>query len=186
VGFVTIFYCLRFETSLLVASYDSQGYGGGIRPRLHTGLPIMASVALLLTPLDGPNGKLHFQQYLCCVRIRCRGNVFTELSPRNGCTRYNIYSVPSDERKGRNEALQRFKQRKGAARQSATLCSLRTLRTLCTLCSLHRVATQRAMVGTKLLSLESEFSAHARPARRFKNIAENQTLCDAANIANIE
>jgi hypothetical protein len=31
----TIFYCLRFETSLFVASYDSQGYGGGIRPRLH-------------------------------------------------------------------------------------------------------------------------------------------------------
>jgi hypothetical protein len=28
---------LRFETSLLVASYDSQGYGGSIRPRLHTG-----------------------------------------------------------------------------------------------------------------------------------------------------
>jgi hypothetical protein len=35
-GLVTIFYCLRFETSLIVASYDSQGYGGGIRPRLHT------------------------------------------------------------------------------------------------------------------------------------------------------
>jgi hypothetical protein len=36
VGFVIIFYCLRFETSIFVASYDSQGYGGGIRPRLHT------------------------------------------------------------------------------------------------------------------------------------------------------
>jgi hypothetical protein len=33
-----MFNCLRFETSLFVASYDSQGYGGGIRPRLHTGL----------------------------------------------------------------------------------------------------------------------------------------------------
>jgi hypothetical protein len=32
----TIFYCLRFETFLFVASYDSQGHGGGIRPRLHT------------------------------------------------------------------------------------------------------------------------------------------------------
>jgi hypothetical protein len=31
-------YCLRFETSLFVASYDLQGYGGGIRPRLHTGV----------------------------------------------------------------------------------------------------------------------------------------------------
>jgi hypothetical protein len=33
----TIFYCLRFETSLFVASYESQGHGGGIRPHLHTG-----------------------------------------------------------------------------------------------------------------------------------------------------
>jgi hypothetical protein len=31
----TIFYCLRIETSLFVASYNSQGHGGGIRPRLH-------------------------------------------------------------------------------------------------------------------------------------------------------
>jgi hypothetical protein len=28
----TIFYCLRFETFLFVASYDSQGHDGGIRP----------------------------------------------------------------------------------------------------------------------------------------------------------
>jgi hypothetical protein len=34
----TIFYCLRFEYSFFVASYDSQGYGGGIRTRLHMGL----------------------------------------------------------------------------------------------------------------------------------------------------
>jgi hypothetical protein len=27
---------LRFETSLFIASYDSQGHGGGIRLRLHT------------------------------------------------------------------------------------------------------------------------------------------------------
>jgi hypothetical protein len=33
----TINFCLSFETSLYVASYDSQGHGGGIRPRLHTG-----------------------------------------------------------------------------------------------------------------------------------------------------
>jgi hypothetical protein len=36
-GLATVFYCLRFETSLFVASYDSQGHGEGIRPRLHTG-----------------------------------------------------------------------------------------------------------------------------------------------------
>jgi hypothetical protein len=38
VGLATIFYCLRFETSLFDAPYDSQGSGGNIRPRLHTGL----------------------------------------------------------------------------------------------------------------------------------------------------
>jgi hypothetical protein len=37
-GLETIFYCLTFEISLFVASYDSQGLGGGIRPRLHTGV----------------------------------------------------------------------------------------------------------------------------------------------------
>jgi hypothetical protein len=35
VGLATIFYSLIFETSLFGAFYDSQGYGGGIRPRLH-------------------------------------------------------------------------------------------------------------------------------------------------------
>jgi hypothetical protein len=35
-GLATVFYCLRFETSLFVASYDSQNHGLGIRPRHHT------------------------------------------------------------------------------------------------------------------------------------------------------
>jgi hypothetical protein len=35
-GLVAILYCLRFETSLFVASYDLQGHGEGIRSRLHT------------------------------------------------------------------------------------------------------------------------------------------------------
>jgi hypothetical protein len=33
----SIFYRLRFETSSFVASYNSQGHGGGIQPLLHTG-----------------------------------------------------------------------------------------------------------------------------------------------------
>jgi hypothetical protein len=37
-GLATIFYCLIFETSLFVASYDSQDHGRGMRPHLHTGL----------------------------------------------------------------------------------------------------------------------------------------------------
>jgi hypothetical protein len=43
----TIFYCLRSETSLFVASYDSQGHGGNIRSRLHTGF----FSSLYLSPL---------------------------------------------------------------------------------------------------------------------------------------
>jgi hypothetical protein len=94
-GLVTVFYCLKFETSLVVASYDSQGYGGGIRTRFHTGglslSLIFPSVVLLIMPLHGPSRKHRFQQYLCiCMRIRCRGNVFTEPLPRNGSTRYSI------------------------------------------------------------------------------------------------
>jgi hypothetical protein len=54
VGLVTIFYCLRFETSLFVASYDSQGYGGRIRPRLHTGLPLEFTNALSLLTATRP------------------------------------------------------------------------------------------------------------------------------------
>jgi hypothetical protein len=42
---------------------------------------------------------------------------------------------------------------KAAATQSATLGSLRTLRMLC---SLHRVATQKAMFCTKVLSLDRD------------------------------
>jgi hypothetical protein len=42
-GLATIFYSLRFETSLFVASYDSQGHGGGIRPRFHTGVALPTS-----------------------------------------------------------------------------------------------------------------------------------------------
>jgi hypothetical protein len=34
---VTIFYGLRYETSLFITSYDSQVYCEGIRPRLHMG-----------------------------------------------------------------------------------------------------------------------------------------------------
>jgi hypothetical protein len=36
-GLATVVYCLRVETPLFVASYDSQGHSGGIRPCLHRG-----------------------------------------------------------------------------------------------------------------------------------------------------
>jgi hypothetical protein len=53
----TIFYCLRLETSLFVASYDSQGHSRGIRPRLHTGIPLSHSVNILNVVLKH-NSKL--------------------------------------------------------------------------------------------------------------------------------
>jgi hypothetical protein len=43
----------QIETSLFIASYDSQGHGGGIRPRLHTGMsPIYSLLPYLF--------KVHF------------------------------------------------------------------------------------------------------------------------------
>jgi hypothetical protein len=51
---------------IFVSSYDSQVYGGGIWPRLHTGFDG-----------HGPNIKHRFQQSNCrCVRNRCQGGVF--------------------------------------------------------------------------------------------------------------
>jgi hypothetical protein len=51
VGLATIFYCLRFETSLFVASYDSQGYGGGILSHLHTGYWLLRlRLSLMIRP----------------------------------------------------------------------------------------------------------------------------------------
>jgi hypothetical protein len=42
---LTISYCLRFETSLFVASYYSQGHGGGIRPRLWVWVTLRLTVS---------------------------------------------------------------------------------------------------------------------------------------------
>jgi hypothetical protein len=87
-GLATIFYCLRFETSLFVASYDSQGHGGGIRPRLHTGRHAREDTTTL-TGLDRLNCCYHSNwgwyrlgadrtensvfPYCCerCLRSRC-------------------------------------------------------------------------------------------------------------------
>jgi hypothetical protein len=73
-GLATIFYCLTFETSLSVASYDSQGHGGGIRPRLHTGYSGLGSslYSLRADPTENTVSIFIAQQYFdCCLRIRC-------------------------------------------------------------------------------------------------------------------
>jgi hypothetical protein len=70
-GLATIFYCLRFETSLFVASYDSQGYSGGIQPRLHTGWspPDSQITVLVITSWHGPRRK--YGSSLSLSRDRC-------------------------------------------------------------------------------------------------------------------
>jgi hypothetical protein len=57
-GLETVFYCLRFETSLFVASYDSQGHGGGIRPRLHTGVELIRIESIIVQMrIEGVQGS---------------------------------------------------------------------------------------------------------------------------------
>jgi hypothetical protein len=92
VGLATILNCLRFATSLFVASYDSQGYGGGNRPRLHTG----KSISSVSHPLKKILCRLHREHLLHgfsfsvhentsvdsqhltigCLCMLCRVNVF--------------------------------------------------------------------------------------------------------------
>jgi hypothetical protein len=95
VGLATIVYCLRIETSLFFASYNSQGCSGGIRPRLHTE---WTPIVFFLSTLHGPSRKHCFQQFLYCsyrrlpsdssdivdMFIRFRGKVFTAQLPSSG------------------------------------------------------------------------------------------------------
>jgi hypothetical protein len=80
-GLATVFYFLRLETSLFVASYASQGHGGGIRPRLHTGYSYVTAFTSLISTLHRPHGK---HRLYCYWRHRLRGSVFTETLLRNG------------------------------------------------------------------------------------------------------
>jgi hypothetical protein len=56
-----------------VTSYEPQGYGGGIRPRLHTRFFVECTSYFFITTLYGPNRKDRFQQ-----------GVFTDPLLRNG------------------------------------------------------------------------------------------------------
>jgi hypothetical protein len=60
------------ETSLFVASYDSQGYGGGIRPRLHMGaLNQSTTCPPFITP-DEPKRANYLQQFVCSCPLFLR------------------------------------------------------------------------------------------------------------------
>jgi hypothetical protein len=95
--------------SLFIPSYNSQGYGGVIRPRLHTG-----SARLLLgwcpcytNPWHGPRRKPFLKIPLLFAWTRCRGNLFVSRSlPNKGSTRYYIY----ESTLGKNPAASIFRQ----------------------------------------------------------------------------
>jgi hypothetical protein len=67
--------------SLFVASYDSQGYGGGIRRRLHAGWWYVDPQSLLLYDTDGIENEVSSSSVV--AHIRCRGNVFIGPLPNN-------------------------------------------------------------------------------------------------------
>jgi hypothetical protein len=78
--------------SLFFALYDSQGYGGGIRPRLHTEV---APVLFFITPRHEPR----WQHCSFLITVFCYGGkVFTEPLPRNGSGRITHLTVVAQQR----------------------------------------------------------------------------------------
>jgi hypothetical protein len=74
--------CPQALGSLFIASYDSQGYGGGTRTRFSAGTTTTVLFVLVIQPRHGPHRKLLFHY---CVFSRCWGNMSTELFPSKGC-----------------------------------------------------------------------------------------------------
>jgi hypothetical protein len=68
--------------SLFVAFYDSQGYGGGIRPRLHTGFSSQSSESQSYLTTGGPTENRVFTGiYLRSPAMGCLPRI---CSPSNG------------------------------------------------------------------------------------------------------
>jgi hypothetical protein len=87
VRLVTIFYCLGFETSVFVASYDSQNYGGGIRPRLHNSQISHVSPCYNLEATD--HHLKRFPSYILCLSVATK-RMFGEPLASNGLPRLFI------------------------------------------------------------------------------------------------
>jgi hypothetical protein len=68
VGLATIFYCLRFETSLSVASYDSQGYHTGSKSKLLNDRQFTAD-QFVLVPLETHDRRLFSNWNLAAILI---------------------------------------------------------------------------------------------------------------------
>jgi hypothetical protein len=91
--------CLGIKTSLFVASYDSKGHGGGIRPHLHTGkLSIIVGISLYRLRSDITENMPVAQQWLYANHIENIASyivVFTAPLHRNGS--YPIVACVSRE-----------------------------------------------------------------------------------------
>jgi hypothetical protein len=101
VGLVTVLCCLRFEASLFVASYDSRGYSGGIRHRLHTGYTgqfVFWSLVSVVTKTPGdPRILFPWKPSLLISRIH-RNSVESSLTwERVLVSRYLANELPLDE-----------------------------------------------------------------------------------------
>jgi hypothetical protein len=92
---VNIFYSLRFETSLFFAPYDSQGHGGGIRIRLHTG-SLLSQVKVTLRLTVRQSVSLGVEPHLGLMTR------YLYLSDNYGLV---LWGALSDERTGRQRSL---------------------------------------------------------------------------------
>jgi hypothetical protein len=86
VGLVTIFYCLRFEISIFVSSYDSQGCDGGIRPRTHSHSRSVRLLLRLFVPWERAYRTV-VQQWTLSRLFVVTGTCFSEPFPSNGLFR---------------------------------------------------------------------------------------------------
>jgi hypothetical protein len=92
VELLRISYCLRFETSFIVASYNSQGYGGGIQTRTHTRLSVDLKVKVQVTlrlaiyrqsisigarPLETHNKRFNFSNWTLAVIVLMQNPLLT-------------------------------------------------------------------------------------------------------------
>jgi hypothetical protein len=83
--------------SLVTASNSGESSTAALKSSLHS-LPHRTHsdvpIFFLVTHLHGPNRKHRFEEYIyCCMRIRYRGNVFTDPLPRNGSGMFAYLAV---------------------------------------------------------------------------------------------
>jgi hypothetical protein len=71
-GLETIFYCLTFETSIFVTSYELQSHGGGIRPRFHMGSCVLFWCSLMYCTVGSYIENPSFNG--CTLYVHCRFN----------------------------------------------------------------------------------------------------------------